>query len=501
MCIIIHKPKGISLSEEITRKASRINPDGFGVMYYDPEADRIVANKWIDYDIESVVKFVESLKDYEAVFHYRIKTHGTISLDNCHPFKVLAKDDNEGEQNALFQGALPNRSTDMYFMHNGVISVSKPQGDDSDTVAFNKEYLQPVLKHKPLLIRSKAFRSMIGHTIGKGSKLVFMFGKGTVLKVNEEQGVEKDGCWFSNSNSFPYVAPITSVYPTTYNAHRGNNYAGSNQKTTQTSQTSTGSREKECKLIGDPVKVGTKVVVFSKDDADFVAEGTVKWISHSTLTVSFTNSAGVMQDIDVYQEDGTSMYMKGRHYAMVLNPENDVDPKDLFENKTVEQQEAFINDMEEKFAKELEEDEKKAPPLTTTGSTVVNLSSFKQAALFEDDGGLVLDDASDDKKKGQSTEEPYEPEPEILEYNGLKLDTSLCKGAADLENADDEYGYDADAKTFFDVYSMLPLQRLEFFIDKPELSFAMFQDLLDFFVLFGESLTEGDEEHHLHQIS
>lgn len=77
MCVIIANPKGEKISKEITARCIAYNPHGFGITYLD-------TNKtYKTLDMSEAYEHMESGRPFIA--HYRLKTIGDITLDNCHP--------------------------------------------------------------------------------------------------------------------------------------------------------------------------------------------------------------------------------------------------------------------------------------------------------------------------------------------------------------------------------------------------------------------------------
>jgi len=114
--------------------------------------------------------------DTPFLIHFRIATHGTVDLYNCHPFIV---------------------DSEHSFIHNGVIagmSATDKNDNRSDTRIFN----DTILRKLPIgWEKNEAIVSMIESRIGI-SKLCLLSIDGTVTIFNEEKGHWKDGIWFSN---------------------------------------------------------------------------------------------------------------------------------------------------------------------------------------------------------------------------------------------------------------------------------------------------------------
>ena len=184
MCIIIYKPKGKRLKKEILEECHRCNKDGMGYMY--PMDGKVHIEKELT-DFKKFYKayeqkFVKTNLDLKVpiVWHFRIKTHGDISLENCHPFHI-------------------NGSTDMAFAHNGYISnVDTPTGSiKSDTVIFRDLILNNMPKK---WFNNKALVLLLTKFINT-NKLAFLDKFGNVNILNKDLGQEdKDGIWYSNGS-------------------------------------------------------------------------------------------------------------------------------------------------------------------------------------------------------------------------------------------------------------------------------------------------------------
>lgn len=145
MCVIIYKPAGIKLPcLDIIDKAHKKNPHGCGLcspsVYY----------KGLSY--ATFKRYLATCKVEEPLLiHFRFATHGSIKTDNCHPFY--------------------DKTTGIYFMHNGILSNINPQNDQTDSeCAFRKILLPFVVKNG---LHSIAFSQYISRIIGF-SKFAFM---------------------------------------------------------------------------------------------------------------------------------------------------------------------------------------------------------------------------------------------------------------------------------------------------------------------------------------
>ena len=85
MCLIIVKPKGVSISQENLTKYWNSNPHFSGISFIDK--NKLVIFKAFE-DVHELTYSLETLKNYEVVIHFRFATSGKINEENTHPFKV-----------------------------------------------------------------------------------------------------------------------------------------------------------------------------------------------------------------------------------------------------------------------------------------------------------------------------------------------------------------------------------------------------------------------------
>ncbi len=265
MCVIIQKPAGKKIEEADLMSAAKVNSDGFGYMYYDSGSGRIFARKHLITDAKEIVKIVSELEGKEVALHFRIKTHGKIVAQQCHPFKILDK-----KRNGM----------DMYLMHNGTISDVPALDGESDTQAFVRTFMIPVLSANPKLIESEIFKAVVEKFIGY-SKLLVMYGDGKIVRFNERQWDEHDGMKVSNKNFVKTSLPYTGNY-----GHMGydeNSYYSNYKKKKE--EEIVGSFE----VCGLQCTVGTNVVVADSEDKDFLVEGTITNYDNNNVHVKFSD--------------------------------------------------------------------------------------------------------------------------------------------------------------------------------------------------------------------
>lgn len=176
MCIIIAKQKGLAITKEILQNCFNNNPDGTGFCV---EVDgKLLINKGY-FTFDDFYTAYQPYENEKTLIHFRIKTHGKIDEDNCHPFRV---------------------SDNIAFVHNGIISNVKANNDKSDTRVFKDSYITPIInKFGEEALHSPEIQTLIESFIG-GSKLAFFIkGQENFLIYNENYGNRsKEGIWFSN---------------------------------------------------------------------------------------------------------------------------------------------------------------------------------------------------------------------------------------------------------------------------------------------------------------
>jgi len=183
MCIILAKPASKEVSKETLLECWNSNSDGAGYMY---NANGTLRIKKGFFSFDS---FYQSYKDSvvgrnrKAVIHFRIKTHGEVNKENCHPFNV---------------------NTDVAFAHNGIISnvSTKDNKDFSDTWHFNEKILKPLVTKYPDILENPECQMLLDAFIG-ASKLAFLTAQDKMFIVNHEAGVFDDGVWYSNRSYLP----------------------------------------------------------------------------------------------------------------------------------------------------------------------------------------------------------------------------------------------------------------------------------------------------------
>jgi hypothetical protein len=182
MCLIVVKPIGVTLDENDLRSGFEKNPDGAGYMFTSGGKVRLKKGYFNFYN------FYEELRsDLEAnektspfVIHFRLATRGYVNTSNCQPFRI-----NSG----------------LAFAHNGVLfGLDGYPKTQSDTAAFKNQ----ILKNLPLgFHKHKAILTLLEIAISKLNKFVFLDNNGSIVILNEREGIWEDGLWYSNDSYKP----------------------------------------------------------------------------------------------------------------------------------------------------------------------------------------------------------------------------------------------------------------------------------------------------------
>jgi hypothetical protein len=170
MCLLIARKSG---SWKPTKKefsnAWDSNPDGFGIAY--SSKGRISTIKCLTE--KTAWKQIEKLPDnVPALLHWRMGTHGSVSLNNVHPFDLPAVKDSR-----RWVGA-----------HNGVLSLLATDTDRTDSETYFR-----TLRRINIPEIEKDI-SKLGY-----GKMAFLSSSGDLFLANEQQGSWRNSdVWQSN---------------------------------------------------------------------------------------------------------------------------------------------------------------------------------------------------------------------------------------------------------------------------------------------------------------
>lgn len=192
MCLIIHKPAGVEIAEELLAAAAAHNPDGWGLMGFDADGRPVILRR-ATVDVAELIDAEHALRGSEYVLHLRRQTKGGSGLDNVHPFKVV-----DG----------------VWLMHNGTLRLDTRVPGKSDTWHFVSDVLRPLAQRHPGLLSDYAFIQILEHGLRAENKLALFDQRlRRIVLVNRAYGVELDGLWLSNTRwldgrRFPLARPL-----------------------------------------------------------------------------------------------------------------------------------------------------------------------------------------------------------------------------------------------------------------------------------------------------
>ena len=183
MCLLISQPEGTVFDDAFLQGVYKKNGDGIGVMYIDN--NKLHIRKALPQTFEDMKTFYnEHVAGRKCAVHWRMKTHGHIDLNNCHPYEVLTEE--EGYP--------------LWLMHNGVLATGNSKDVSmSDTWHYIQDFLRPMLLKNPEFFLTDAFKTIIGAHIGTGNKFALLDAFGNVVVVNERSGVTYNNAWLSNT--------------------------------------------------------------------------------------------------------------------------------------------------------------------------------------------------------------------------------------------------------------------------------------------------------------
>jgi predicted glutamine amidotransferase len=197
VCLLCFSPAGTMPRREDIEQACSANPDGFGFAIRID--DKIITSRGLNANkvIDKFFKLKEKYPESDGMFHARLATHGTINNENCHPFRV----DNDRR---------------LVLGHNGILPMQVPaQGSRSDTRIFAEDIL-PAMGIE--VLDSYSDRLALEDWLGN-NKMVIMSTHPALKKdyyiLNEAEGLDDNGVWYSNCSYRPYAARYANP---TYNS-------------------------------------------------------------------------------------------------------------------------------------------------------------------------------------------------------------------------------------------------------------------------------------------
>jgi len=188
MCMLCVVPPNVIPAREKLENSALNNPHGFGYAIAVPKEQRIHTFRTMNAD-EAINKFIEDRSKYldgYAMWHARYATHGSTTLDNCHPFMV-------------------GRDEKSYLAHNGVLPIIESNKDmRSDTRIFAED-LMPAIGGVQSLDNPQVWNMLEDFTTG--SKVAFLTvnpkAKHQLYLLHESKGLEDaSGVWWSNNTCY-----------------------------------------------------------------------------------------------------------------------------------------------------------------------------------------------------------------------------------------------------------------------------------------------------------
>lgn len=175
MCLIISGDKKIPLNVNFIADVAKRNDDGYGMMWV---ANGMVhTEKSFEKDPQKILDAINAIYEYNPFIHFRMRTHGKVNIDNCHPYSC---------------------GHDIFLMHNGVLSHgNKADEDYSDTWHFIQDVIKPLfdsLKDPSEFLRTPAFNLLCKHYVGYNNRLVFLDKDGPAL-INHDTWVKVTNPW------------------------------------------------------------------------------------------------------------------------------------------------------------------------------------------------------------------------------------------------------------------------------------------------------------------
>ena len=183
MCLLISHPTATVFDKADITDFYQHNSDGLGVMWAD--GGILHVQKALPKDAGEAYQFyLDYCIGKDCVVHFRMKTHGTVRVDQSHPFEVFG-----------VGSALP-----LYVAHNGILHTGNAKDETlSDTEHYIEDYIKPLLSRCPDIIFEPAFIKLLAYHIGAGNKFVFLDHLGRMAVVNEAAFVKYKGAMLSNT--------------------------------------------------------------------------------------------------------------------------------------------------------------------------------------------------------------------------------------------------------------------------------------------------------------
>ncbi len=182
MCIAVFKPANQKLKKEILERCYKANGDGCGFAFPMDGRVEIVKGRMEFEEFWNRLDAIQNQGEFPMLAHFRIRSAGDISDENCHPFRI-------NDQHAL--------------IHNGTIwDFNAANSKVSDTAVFCHNILKPLFQDYPDFFKTKYGHHLIEKTIGV-SRIIILNAQGEYVIFNESGGEWDDNVWYSNKSYLP----------------------------------------------------------------------------------------------------------------------------------------------------------------------------------------------------------------------------------------------------------------------------------------------------------
>lgn len=204
MCLLTYFPPNAVVNTERLSCGAACNPHGHGFAIVTASGEVIVDHAMTPTAlIERFAALREEHPDSHALFHSRITTHGSTTLENCHPFQVVGP---RGGQTILaHNGILP---TDCQPRKGDRRSDTRILAEDMLWKRWSTHRLPSLGSKRPRFTKrwldAPQVRASIEKWLGTGSKVLVLTTNPrlsqTAYLFNERLGDWVDGVWYSNGS-------------------------------------------------------------------------------------------------------------------------------------------------------------------------------------------------------------------------------------------------------------------------------------------------------------
>ena len=176
MCLAIYKPANTLPDWESYRNGHDGNDDSWGFAV--AKDGQLIVERGLG-EFEEFRREFEPYADCTAIIHFRLRSHGDVNLDNCHPFLI---------------------TEELAIIHNGILNIDCDLNTSmSDTWHYVELVLKPMAE-KDADFFDRDHMKYVGGSAIPHNKFVFLHADGRHAIWNEDTGIwTEDGHWYSNS--------------------------------------------------------------------------------------------------------------------------------------------------------------------------------------------------------------------------------------------------------------------------------------------------------------